>query len=69
MVPIDYIMHQATRWAHKPYKLIARATLRCLGVPLPKAQADRIPRGVQASLGADLTECMANAESPLDGRG
>lgn len=68
MVSIEYIANAARGQAHKPHKLIARATLRHLGIPLPQTIVRDIPRGVPVAVDGDIAECIANAASPLDGR-
>lgn len=68
MVPVEYIQEQALMVAHLPYKLIARATLRCLGVPVPKTRVGHASRGVPTPADGDIIDCMANAASPMDGR-
>lgn len=68
MVPIGYIRRSALYWAAKPYKLIAKATLACLGVPQPPAAPERRPGGRVLAAEAEVEELMAETSSPMDGR-
>lgn len=65
MVTIEYIATSATNAYRAKGTAIARATLLCLGMPLPPVMARARRHGVPRN-GRLVMECFANEDSPMD---
>lgn len=69
MVEIDYIANSARDAARRPGRIIARATLRHLGLPYPATIGfGRRCRHRGDRSYAGIADAFANRESPMDRR-